>query len=317
MYAYGSGYTRYMRIRNFLHIKYIRVLFLCVLLAMSIIAGGCAGLDMPISEREPLTDEAFFAQLATYAGQATDWSEELHTVALGALEEMTASGSLEQETVDALMRKQGLVYETMAAQSVRTDTWPPRYDSTELKDALAQGFAGENWLGALASIKTDDGGALLLVITVDMADPTVGQLREVAKKIWVLTNAYRRDNGLPNLEWDRKAASIAQAKTEEMYTRGYFEHASPVTGDLAAQFLAFGGLTWETDIRAMGENIAMINGYNDEYKQASYWLDLWIGSPEHRENLLCEDYTRIGVSVYQGEDGSSYAAQEFLAYMNE
>lgn len=297
--------------------KYIRALPLSGLLVMLLLAGGCADLDLPAGEREPLPDEAFFARLSAYAGQAVDWSEDLHTVALRALDELYTAGSLGQETIDGLMKEQGLVYETMAAQSIQTDVWPPQYDSTKLKDTLAQGFQEGNWLGALASAKTDDGGALLLVLTADIADPTVGQLREAAKKIWMLTNAYRRDHGLPSLEWDNTAARIAQAKTEEMYAHGYFEHTSPVTGDLAAQFLAFGGLTWEADIRAMGENIAMIDGYNEDYRDASYWVDLWIDSPGHRENLLCEDYTRMGVSVYQGEDGSSYAAQEFLTYMDE
>lgn len=306
-----------MRIRTFTHDTIIRPLLLCGLLVMLLLAGGCADLDLPIGEREPLTDEAYFAQLAEYAGQAANWSDELHTVALRALDEMDGSGTLNREKLDELMKAEGLVYKTVAVQSVVTDEWPPRYDSTELKDALIQGFSEENWLGALASVPTDGGGALLLVLTADIADPTVGQLREVAKEIWMQTNSYRRDHGLPRLEWDQPAADIAQAKTEEMYTHGYFEHTSPVTGDLAAQFLAFGGLTWERDIRAMGENIAMIDGYNDDYKKASYWMDLWIDSPDHRANLLCEDYARMGVSVYQGENGSSYAAQEFLTYMNE
>ena len=305
-----------MHIPTFSHTRY-HALLLCVVLIILVVAGGCADLNMSIEAQEPISDAAFFAQLTEYTGQAVDWSEDLHTVALKALEGMNRSGSLEEETLGTLMKAHGLVYETIAAKSVKTDVWPPQYGSTELRDALVQGFSEGNWLGALASLQTDDGGTLLLVITADMADPTVGQLREVAKKIWMLTNAYRRDNGLPNLEWDATAAEIAQAKTEEMYTHGYFEHTSPVTGDLAAQFFAFGGLTWAEDIRAMGENIAMINGYNDNYKEASYWMDLWIESPEHRENLLSEDYAHMGVSVYQGEDGSSYAAQEFLTYMNE
>lgn len=292
-------------------------MLLCGLLVMLFLAEGCADLALPKGNREPMADDAFFTQLTEYSGQATDWSEELYTVALRALDEIAASGSLDQETLNAIMKEQGLVYKTIAVQSVKADTWPPRYDNTELRDALIQGFSEDNWLGAFASTETDNGGALLLVLTADMADPTVGQLREVAKKIWLLTNAYRRDHGLPNLEWDQSAADIAQAKTEEMYTHRYFEHTSPVTGDLAAQFLAFGGITWEQDIRAMGENIAMIDGYNEDYKEASYWMDLWINSPDHRENLLCKDYTRMGVSVYQGEDGSSYASQEFLTYINE
>lgn len=297
--------------------RYIRALPLCGLLVMLFFAGGCTDLDLPIGEREPLTDEAFFARLTEYAEQPADWSEELHTVALRALDEIKTAGALDQEKLDDLMKEEGLVYKTVAVQSVETDIWPPRYESTQLKDALIPGFSEHNWLGAFAALRTDAGGALLMVLTADIADPTVGQLREAAKKIWMLTNAYRRDNGLPPLQWDQSAADIAQAKTEEMHTHGYFEHISPITGDLAAQFLTFGGLTWETNIRAMGENIAMIDGYSEDYKEASYWMELWINSPEHRENLLCKDYTRMGVSVYQGADGSSYAAQEFLTYMNE
>ena len=303
--------------RTYSHTRYNTPLILFGLLVISLLMGGCGNLDLPIAGQEPLTDRAFFAQMTEHTGQAADWSEELYDVALAALGEMSASGSLEMERIEGLMEERGLVYETIAAAAVTTDVWPPRYDSAELRDALAKAFAEDNWLGALACVQTGGGGALLLVLPADMIDPAVGQLREVAKKIWLLTNAYRRENGLPPLEWDTTAARIAQAKTEEMYAHGYFEHVSPVTGDLAAQFLSFGDLTYGEDIRAMGENIAMIDGYNADYSQASYWMELWIDSPDHQANLVNENYTRMGVSVYQGEDGSSYAAQEFLTYMNE
>jgi uncharacterized protein YkwD len=311
------GILTYMYTQNTVHTRYIYALLLCMLLVTRILTEGCSDLDNTIGEGEPITDEAFYTQLTAYTGQSTDWSEELHAVALQALEEMKSAASLDKEILDTLMRERGLTYVSFTAKSAETDRCPPQYDSTELRESLSQGFSEENWLGALATVQTEDGGTLLLVITADMIDPTVGQLRKVSKKIWMLANAYRRDKGLPTLEWDNTAARIAQAKTEEMYTHGYFEHISPVTGDLAAQFLTFGGLTWETDIQAMGENIAMINGYNENYKEAPYWIDLWINSPEHRDNLLCEEYTRMGVSVYQGTDGSSYAAQEFLTYMLE
>jgi uncharacterized protein YkwD len=296
--------------------RYCRVLTLCGLLALFVLFAGCAVLPLDTAgvEAEPLPDKEYFAQLAAYAGHTVDWSEELHDVALQALQD--ASGSLDMEALETLMQERNLVYETLAAASVKTDVWPPRYHDDALRDGLVRGFAEGHWQGALASLKTEDGGALLLV-TADMADPAAGQLREAAKKIWQLTNAYRREHGIPTLEWDSTAARIAQAKTEEMHEHGYFDHISPVTGDLAAQFLAFGGLTWEKDIRAMGENIAMAEGYQGDCGDASYWMDLWIASPEHRDNMLNENYTRMGAAIYQGENGQSYAAQEFLTYLWE
>lgn len=255
-------------------------------------------------------------ELTAYAGQAADWSEDLYAVCQLGLSEMEISPDRSVD-IESLMREKGVSYQTVSAASAKTGAWPPDYDSPDLCDALIQGFTEENWLGALATKKTGDGGTLILVITADMADISTGQLRSIAKEIWVLTNEFRRDNGLPDLSWDATAASIAQTKTEEMYTKEYFDHTSPVTGDLAAQFLVFGNLTWGEDIRAMGENIAMTQGYDTTDLTAAYWMDLWENSPEHRENLLGDFYSRMGAAVYQGTDGRCYAAQEFLTYMDD
>jgi uncharacterized protein YkwD len=221
------------------------------------------------------------------------------------------------ESIQSLLTQKGITYQSVSAASAKTNTWPPDYGDPGLRDALKQGFSETNWLGALSTARTGDGGTLILLVTADLADLSTGQLKSAAKEIWVLTNAFRRDNGLAALSWDTKAARIAEAKTQEMYDHDYFEHVSPVSGDLETQFLTFGGLTWGEDIRALGENIAMTQGYDTKELDAAYWMDLWENSPEHRENLLGDLYTHMGAAIYQGEDGRCYAAQEFLTYMLE
>lgn len=309
-----------MRDQSRLHKKTIRLLALFAAFTLLSTASGCGILpeSPPISRPEytPVTDREFFMQLTSAMGQAADWSEDLHGVCTLALEDMDSYESLDMESIQSLLKQEGITYQSVSAASAKTNTWPPDYGDPGLADALKQGFSETNWLGALSTMRTGDGGTLILLITADRADLSTGQLKPAAKEIWVLTNAFRRDNGLPALSWDTTAARIAEVKTQEMYDHDYFEHVSPVSGDLETQFLAFGGLIWGEDIRALGENIAMTQGYDTKELDAAYWMDLWENSPEHRENLLGDLYTHMGAAIYQGGDGRCYAAQEFLTYMH-
>lgn len=90
----------------------------------------------------------------------------------------------------------------------------------------------------------------------------------------------------------------------------YFAHKSPVSGTVEQQFKAFGNLVLGQNIMAYGENIAMAKGYDKE-KLAEIWMEKWLASDGHRQNILNEKFTHMAVGVYYGEDGRAYAAQEF------
>ncbi len=104
------------------------------------------------------------------------------------------------------------------------------------------------------------------------------------------TNRHRREAGLAELEENTLLNIAAQKKVDDMFSRQYFEHDAP-TGEGA------GDLVTETgyEFVVVGENLALGN-YRDDIVLVQAWMD----SPGHRENILKNSYTQIGIAVARG-----------------
>lgn len=130
------------------------------------------------------------------------------------------------------------------------------------------------------------------------------------------TNARRADYNLAPLSYSAAAENVAKAKTKEMFTRNYFAHTSPYTGNLKSQFAKWGSIKLGTNATIIGENIMYMNNYNKKEVTAKFLVDQWMNSEKHRENILNSNYTQIGIAVYYGDDMRCYAAQEFVTPIN-
>lgn len=130
------------------------------------------------------------------------------------------------------------------------------------------------------------------------------------------TNARRADYNLAPLSYSAAAENVAKAKTKEMFTRNYFAHTSPYTGNLKAQFAKWGSIKLGTNATIIGENIMYMNNYNKKEITAKFLVDQWMNSEKHRENILNSNYTEIGIAVYYGDDMRCYSAQEFVTPIN-
>lgn len=105
------------------------------------------------------------------------------------------------------------------------------------------------------------------------------------------TNFERQAEKLPILLADEDLDIIAEKRLEDMFAGQYFAHYSPTTNrgaedeakDINYQFIS------------IGENLAQ--GY---FKNEEELVRAWMNSPAHRENILKENYTRIGVAVRKG-----------------
>lgn len=118
------------------------------------------------------------------------------------------------------------------------------------------------------------------------------------------TNAQREVFGLPALKQNAFLNEAAQRKVEDMFAQQYFEHVSPQGVD-AGDVINSAGYEYIT----VGENLALGN-YDDDAELVQAWMD----SPGHRENILHDRFTEIGVAVMKGEfDGHTtwLAVQEF------
>lgn len=108
------------------------------------------------------------------------------------------------------------------------------------------------------------------------------------------TNNNRVDNGLSPLAENLTLNKIAEERAKDMFAKQYFAHVAPDGGkaETLANSLGYEYIT-------IGENIAMGNFDGDEDLVTS-----WMNSPGHRENILKNKYTEIGVSeifgVYEG-----------------
>ncbi len=105
------------------------------------------------------------------------------------------------------------------------------------------------------------------------------------ERIIELTNATRRAQGLPPLLIAPELMRSAGVKARDMHQRGYFSHYTPEGTSPFALMRQEGA-----DFSAAGENLA-------EGPSVESLFAAWLRSPEHRKNILCPDFTHLGVGV--------------------
>jgi uncharacterized protein YkwD len=116
------------------------------------------------------------------------------------------------------------------------------------------------------------------------------------QQIFELTNVYRSRFGVASLQEDNQVSEVAFLHSKDMFDHNYFSHYSK-DGKGLKERLA------EKDVYYLsaGENIAA------QYTDAPAAMEGWLNSEGHREALLYEDYTHLGVGVYH-----LYYTQNFL-----
>ena len=108
-----------------------------------------------------------------------------------------------------------------------------------------------------------------------------------AQQILDLTNVIRSSYHLPLLVWDQQAAVVAYEHSKDMKDNNYFSHDSPLFGTLGDR-LQKGNVSFQL----AGENIAAQHGDGIAAVQG------WLNSEGHRKNLLNEQFTDLGIGVY-------------------
>lgn len=117
------------------------------------------------------------------------------------------------------------------------------------------------------------------------------------QQVFTLVNIVRRQHGLSPLVWDEQVAYVARKHSADMFTHNYFDHDSPSHGDLKARLES-----QQVSFMLAGENIAW------NYVDAPDAHEGWLNSPGHRQNILQEDFTHLGVGVVK-----KYYTQNFIA----
>lgn len=104
-----------------------------------------------------------------------------------------------------------------------------------------------------------------------------------------LANGDRVSNNLGMVQVNPALVAVAQAKANDMAAKGYFAHTSPEGLDPWYWFEQQG---YAYDYA--GENLAVDFTDSMDVERA------WMNSPTHRENLLNNKFTEIGIATAQG-----------------
>lgn len=106
-------------------------------------------------------------------------------------------------------------------------------------------------------------------------------------------NRYRLNNKLRPVEHSAILSKVAYDKAKDMFDRHYFQHQTPE-----------GEYIWDTESAGYtanyyGENLAAGFVSNSPAVRASDTVYAWYMSDSHRANILNENYTHVGVGVYE------------------
>lgn len=113
-------------------------------------------------------------------------------------------------------------------------------------------------------------------------------------------NDVRYERDIDTLRFDEDHQNIARTHSSDMALKGYFAHRSPE----GRQFKPNDCSTW-------GENIFRMrgSGVRDPATVANEAVDSWLGSVDHRANLLGTRFGNEGIGVQWDSDGWVYVTQ--------
>lgn len=121
------------------------------------------------------------------------------------------------------------------------------------------------------------------------------------EQIMQLVNADRTQSGLPALNLNSTLNLAAYAHAEDMLSHHYFAHTSPSGVDPWYWMSELG-----YNYSFAGENLAI------GYSNAQELVNSWMGSTDHRANILSPNFSEVGLAVIKGSD-STLVVQMFGA----
>ncbi len=142
------------------------------------------------------------------------------------------------------------------------------------------------------------------------------QMAALESRIAVLIEQERQklDPAAKKLAFDPELAEIARRRASDMAAKNYLAHAAP-NGDTSASLLMAHDAKWQG---LLGENLAaqhyVAQSGVDVDQFAQRFLDEWLKSQPHRENLAFSAYDRTGVGAAVNGD-TVYVAQLFASDM--
>ena len=118
-------------------------------------------------------------------------------------------------------------------------------------------------------------------------------LNGLEAEILRLINKVRADHGLSQLQVVQSLTDIARARCNDMVSKGYFSHYS-TDGTTFFNIMRNAGISWAN----AGENLG--NATPAGYGSPSAFINAWMNSASHRDNMLRGHYRLVGVGIVDG-----------------
>ena len=128
-----------------------------------------------------------------------------------------------------------------------------------------------------------------------------GNLTNLAAQMVQLVNSERQKNGLTPLVVDTEVARVAGIKSQDIIDNNYFSHNSPTYGSPFEMLDSFG-----IKYLAAGENLA-----GHQTVQSAH--DALMNSAGHRQNILSNDYTHVGIGIRPSDRYGYVFTQLFIS----
>jgi len=126
------------------------------------------------------------------------------------------------------------------------------------------------------------------------------RVSELELKVHAGINAERTRNGASPLKWEEQLAAVARAHSDDMTSRGYFNHDTPEGLGPSDRIDRAGYSCWKGSHYGVAENIAIETTLGSLDRTAAEAVQGWMNSPGHRINLLGRQYDRTGIGASFG-----------------
>ena len=152
------------------------------------------------------------------------------------------------------------------------------------------------------------GAALLLRAAAPAAADTGAD-----STLFSLTNSDRSSNGVGAVGFSGTLQSIGEnagyncgvhvnGRAEDMIQRNYFSHVIAGCGQYVFSMMQAYGIHYQS----AGENIGWVSNLTNGNEAANYINGQFMGSPDHRSNILNGNYTDLGVGSWPTAPGQTW-----------
>lgn len=141
----------------------------------------------------------------------------------------------------------------------------------------------------------------------DQSNPDIPLMNAI---IFFLTNEIRAENNLKVLKYHKSCEIAAYNHSLKMVEQDFFSHFN--TKDETRKTTNNRANLAGIDNPYIAENIAYIypNNSNTYLETAEEFIETWMNSKGHKDNILSEKALQLGCGIYTGED-KAYATQVF------